>query len=432
MNNRLQSRACCVDGSVRNSLKIEDGLRRRPNPFTQHIFRVVMSVYRILHFNKDMNLQTSNLKRVLVQASSLSWSGEKDESLEPWGGSVKIVETILKLMKFFDAEDIQIIAPKFDQMGTLKETIENLGVAGLAKPSYSHDESPLLRMVESTLDLSDGDYILRINGQNCAFHEENLKKAISLIGTEKIADVIKFPDDYISQLTFDIYRVGALRIVAEKNPEPNQIHIHPKHEVGLNRVELPRELHYSQDEMWKIRSQLSKASTDFRLVNDKAISSANQLAFHYELATEYLKPKSRILDLACGAGFGTRILSKTVESFGEGPGAKSKLLAGDLIPSTLQYAINQNEYLEVDWKILDATDISLPDSSIDFFTCFETLEHVSNLESALSEFARILAPGGIGFFSTPQNCFGEIPLTWSSHSKKSMNQYRCTSKLNDL
>jgi ubiquinone/menaquinone biosynthesis C-methylase UbiE len=203
-----------------------------------------------------------------------------------------------------------------------------------------------------------------------------------------------------------------LRIVAENNPEPNQIHIHPKHEAGLKLVALPRELYYSQDEMRKIRSQLSKASTDFRIVNDKAIPSANQLAFHYELATGYLKPKSRILDLACGSGFGTRILSKTVESFGEAPGAKSKLLAGDLNPSTLQFAINQNKNLEVDWKILDATNISLPDSSIDFFTCFETLEHVSNLENALREFARILAPGGIGFFSTPQNCFGEIPLTW--------------------
>lgn len=164
--------------------------------------------------------------------------------------------------------------------------------------------------------------------------------------------------------------------------------------------------------MWKIRNQLSKASTDFRLVNDKAIPSANQLAFHYEMATEYLKPNSRILDLACGAGFGTRILSKAIDSFNELPGEKSQLIAGDLNPSTLQYSKNQNENLEVNWTILDATDISLPDSSIDFFTCFETLEHVSNLDSALSEFARILAPTGIGFFSTPQNCFGDIPLTW--------------------
>ena len=358
-----------------------------------------------------MNIDTDSVKRVLIQASSLSWSGEKDECCEPWGQSIKINETLRKLSKFFPAKTLQIIAPKFDETGTLEEIISASGVI-MAKPIFSHDNSPLLRMVESTSDLGENDYILRINGQNCAFHEKNLKQAIELIQVEKTVDVIKFPDDYISQLTFDIYRVGALRNIAEKYPEPNQIHIHPKHDVGLKRLELPRELHYSQDEMWKIRNQLSKASTDFRLVNDKAIPSANQLAFHYEIATEYLKPNSRVLDLACGAGFGTRILSKTIDSFDELPSEKSQLIAGDLNPSTLQYSKNQNQDLEVNWQILDATDISLPDSSIDFFTCFETLEHVSSLDTALREFARILAPNGIGFFSTPQNCFGEIPLTW--------------------
>jgi ubiquinone/menaquinone biosynthesis C-methylase UbiE len=358
-----------------------------------------------------MNLKSGIIKRVLIQASSLSWSGEKDECCEPWGQSIKVIETVRKLSKFFSNNDIQIIAPKFDRVGTLEEIISTSGIV-IAQPTYSHDNSPLLRMVESTSDLNEDDYILRINGQNCAFHEKNLMQAIELIELKKTADVIKFPDDYISQLTFDIYRVGALRHIAEKYPEPNQLHIHPKHVVGLERAELPRELHYSQDEMRQIRNQLSKASADFRLVNENAIPSANQLAFHYELATEHLKPNSRILDLACGAGFGTRILSKTIEAFDELPNERSQLTAGDLNPSTLKYAMTQNENLDVNWKILDATDISLPDSSIDFFTCFETLEHVSNLDAAISEFARILAPTGIGFFSTPQNFFGDIPLTW--------------------
>lgn len=359
-----------------------------------------------------MNLQNSKLKRVLVQASSISWSGEKDECCEPWGeGSIKLTETLRKLTSYFADEDILIIAPDFDEKGILEDIISGSEL-DIAKPIYSHDESPLLRMVEATSDLDENDYILRINGQNLAFHEKNLIQAIDLVESTQVIDVIKFPDDYISQLTFDIYRVGALRFVALKYPEPNQIHIHPKHETGLRRVELPRELYYSPDEMWQIRNQLSKASSDFRLVNDKAIPSANQLAFHYELATGYLKPNSRILDLACGAGFGTRMISKTVETFSESPDAKSKVIAGDINPNTLQYAKDQNQNLAVDWEVLDATDISLPDSSIDFFTCFETLEHVSNLNSALIEFARILAPGGIGFFSTPQNCFGQIPLTW--------------------
>jgi ubiquinone/menaquinone biosynthesis C-methylase UbiE len=106
------------------------------------------------------------------------------------------------------------------------------------------------------------------------------------------------------------------------------------------------------------------------------------------------------------------MLARALNGFHEGAKEKDHLIAGDLNPTTLNYAKNQNIDLDVNWKILDATRILLADSSIDFFTCFETLEHVSNLDSALSEFARILAPSGVGFFSTPQNCFGEVPLTW--------------------
>lgn len=358
-----------------------------------------------------MNHEIERIKRVLVQASSLSWSGEKDECCEPWGNSIKLVETLKKLSKYFEPQKIQIIAPKFDELGTLEQLISKSGM-DLRKSSYSHDNSPLLRMVESVSDLDNEDFVLRINGQNCAFHEKNLIKAVEILRENQQIDVIKFPDDYISQLTFDIYRVEGLRKVAKQNPEPNQIHIHPKHALGLMRAELPRELHYNQGEMYEIRNQLSKVSTDFRIVTDKAVPGANQLAFHYELASEYLKPDGRILDLACGAGFGTRILTKTVEKIKGQPLAENQLIAGDLSPSTLDYARNQNKDLAVNWKVLDATNIDLPDSSVDFFTCFETLEHVSNLDSAIKEFARILAPGGIGFFSTPQNCFGSIPLTW--------------------
>lgn len=49
----------------------------------------------------------------------------------------------------------------------------------------------------------------------------------------------------------------------------------------------------------------------------------------------------------------------------------------------------------------DAARLTLPCASVDAVVCLETLEHMADLESALSEIARVLKPGGRAFLSMP-------------------------------
>src|SRR5690606_3199115 len=50
---------------------------------------------------------------------------------------------------------------------------------------------------------------------------------------------------------------------------------------------------------------------------------------------------------------------------------------------------------------MDITDIQYPDNTFDFIYCSHVLEHVIEDQKAMSEFARVLKPGGTGIFRVP-------------------------------
>jgi ubiquinone/menaquinone biosynthesis C-methylase UbiE len=175
---------------------------------------------------------------------------------------------------------------------------------------------------------------------------------------------------------------------------------------------------WSDSQLMSFRKMLAEdPGDDFRTVNEKRIPVADQLTFHYELVKPAIGPGNTILDLACGDGYGSSILSKQLFEI-ESLSSRSKkkggvVIAGDISAETLKRARESHSDLgNVDWRILDAVNIDLESESIDLFTCFETLEHIPSLHKGIQEFYRILKFGGTGFFSTPQNCFGEFPMTY--------------------
>lgn len=220
-------------------------------------------------------------------------------------------------------------------------------------------------------------------------------------------------------MTFDIYRVGYLRNIADKIQDDSALHIHPKYfylENDAKVLTLDEKMPFSVTELQSFRILLAEdPGDDFRTVNANRIKKADQLSFHYELVLPHLKSGIKVLDLACGQGYGVSMLSNSLESLDKYELGKqrSQIIGGDISPETLEVASNSYPDLYgVNWQLLDANKIEIADKSIDLFTCFETLEHIPDLENGLSEFSRILSRNGIGFFSTPQNCFGNFPLTF--------------------
>lgn len=110
----------------------------------------------------------------------------------------------------------------------------------------------------------------------------------------------------------------------------------------------------------------------------------------YEFAKEYCDGK-RILDVACGAGYGSAMLAETA----------SEVLGADLDEGAITFARESYVANNLDFRVIDAQCMQLLDASFDTVVSFETIEHLSDIDAYLQEVARVLVPGGVFVVSTP-------------------------------
>lgn len=104
-------------------------------------------------------------------------------------------------------------------------------------------------------------------------------------------------------------------------------------------------------------------------------------------------PGRRVLDAACGEGYGAALLAR----------AGATVTALDVSAAALAHArARYGEVPGLAFQQADVTDLShLPAASFDLIVSFETLEHLDAQDAMLSGFRRLLAPGGLMLVSTP-------------------------------
>jgi SAM-dependent methyltransferase len=113
----------------------------------------------------------------------------------------------------------------------------------------------------------------------------------------------------------------------------------------------------------------------------------------YAFARELVAGK-RVLDAACGEGYGSALLA-----------ARAAAVTGiDLDAATIAHA--SARYARVaglGFAAASVTDLPLADASVDVVVSFETIEHLpaEDQPRMLAEFARVLAPGGFLVLSAP-------------------------------
>ncbi|PYJ07559.1 MAG: hypothetical protein DMF06_15295 [Verrucomicrobia bacterium] len=132
------------------------------------------------------------------------------------------------------------------------------------------------------------------------------------------------------------------------------------------------------------------AWTGERLVTTCHRPLAYEHLHRYAVAFGLAKDK-RVLDIACGEGYGVNLLSF----------AASKVIGVDLDVETIAHASAKYRRGNVRFMQGACTKIPCDDQSIDLVTSFETIEHISEHEAFLSEIKRVLAPGGILIISSP-------------------------------
>lgn len=98
-----------------------------------------------------------------------------------------------------------------------------------------------------------------------------------------------------------------------------------------------------------------------------------------------------VLDLGCGAGYGSFRLSRDARS----------VVGADVSEEAVAYAQSHYGAPNLEFRALDATRLPFGDGSFDAVCCFETVEHVAAPKTLVCEVARVLRPGGAFVVSTP-------------------------------
>lgn len=115
----------------------------------------------------------------------------------------------------------------------------------------------------------------------------------------------------------------------------------------------------------------------------------------YDLAAQWVRAGDRVLDCACGLGYGTAMLANL--------SAGRSFLGVDLSREAVDYALECFACGDhVGFQQGDATDLAFIASwSVDMLVTFETMEHLPDYGSFMREARRILKPDGRIVLSVP-------------------------------
>ncbi|MFC1656449.1 class I SAM-dependent methyltransferase [Patescibacteria group bacterium] len=124
----------------------------------------------------------------------------------------------------------------------------------------------------------------------------------------------------------------------------------------------------------------------------KFLQESYILALHrYKWVNKFTKNKI-ILDAGCGSGYGTDMLIS---------GGAKKVYGVDINSKSIEFCKKHYSQKNLVFSEGDLEKLKFPDKFFDCVVAFEVIEHVQNCPKALAEFYRILKPGGVLVFSTP-------------------------------
>lgn len=131
--------------------------------------------------------------------------------------------------------------------------------------------------------------------------------------------------------------------------------------------------------------------TGERLINGIEGVIKTEHLHRYAIANELVCGKI-VLDIACGDGYGSNLLSSNAK----------EVYGVDIDKEVISYASQKYKKSNLHFKVGDIRTIPFVDNFFDIIVCFETFEHVTEHENILLEFKRVLNPSGILIMSTPE------------------------------
>ncbi|TDO10656.1 glycoside hydrolase family 99-like domain-containing protein [Halomonas ventosae] len=119
----------------------------------------------------------------------------------------------------------------------------------------------------------------------------------------------------------------------------------------------------------------------------------------YLFARRYVADR-RVLDIACGEGYGSHLLA----------GVAQHVIGVDIAADAVAHATQHYARDNLEYRQGDCAAIPLPDASVDVVVSFETIEHHDRHAAMLSEIKRVLRPHGLLIISSPDKReYSDVP-----------------------
>ena len=114
----------------------------------------------------------------------------------------------------------------------------------------------------------------------------------------------------------------------------------------------------------------------------------------YLFAARYAAGK-RVLDVACGSGYGSALLTKDA----------ARVAGVDISREAVEYASRHYGSAKILFAQADCYSLPFVSAQFDLVVAFEIIEHLTDAASFLQEARRVLAPAGLLLISTPNRLY---------------------------
>jgi spore coat polysaccharide biosynthesis protein SpsF (cytidylyltransferase family)/2-polyprenyl-3-methyl-5-hydroxy-6-metoxy-1,4-benzoquinol methylase len=341
----------------------------------------------------------------LVQAHYRGWGGARDLSLATVNGKPAVAEVIDRLKTMPQISEVVVAVP--DDPGN--EIFREIAAGHGARCHFGSAQNVLARCAAA---LDGADTVIHVMGQHCFIDTALLGEMLAFLN-ETGANFVSLPDAFTPYFAGKVYRRALLDQVAAAIaalPDGRDVHFARFFsfiESNRNRFgalvyeKLPE---YDREFLLKVREAAKEIFADDRMHVDAGDASnvSNPLFESYEFARGQFSGADHVLDIACGDGYGCRILA----------GQVGRVLGVDINQPLIAANQQKNQAGNIAYGVDDCFALSLADGAVTGATAMELIEHlpVDQVDRFVREVRRVVAPGGRFICSTPQNSHGDIPV----------------------
>jgi 2-polyprenyl-3-methyl-5-hydroxy-6-metoxy-1,4-benzoquinol methylase/spore coat polysaccharide biosynthesis protein SpsF (cytidylyltransferase family) len=360
----------------------------------------------IAQYNKSGN---NNMKIfIFVQAHHENWGGGKSYCLSIVKGSPVILHVLKKLRKYFPKSEIIMVVP---------DEKENRQFEPFAKEVQSHiyygSKVNVLDRFLGAATTHKCDAFIRVIGEHYFIdldYVNLLKQRFETGGGRRKYDIVTPPLNFDPKFGAEIVSVKALIKCKEiiytldENRRNNAL-ANPINFIVSQQNEFIHSIEqnipiYPYEEIVKMREIAKEIYLEaYEFNENKSQKEGDILRMHYELAKKYIAENDNVLDVACGNGWGSAMIT---------PVAK-RVIGVDISEKSISEAKEKYKISNLSFEIHNALNMDFKDEFFDVIISMETIEHIDG-ENFLKEVYRILRKEGLFIVSTPQNCSGSFPL----------------------